>query len=361
VTSRAALPSFFPAFLLVLAALATAPAGHASGPAEAPAFSALHVEGKQLLNAQGQPVQLHGVNYSGTEYACIQGWGIFSGPSDGASVAAMKTWNVNAVRIPLNEDCWLGINDAPVQYAGDSYRQAIAGYIDLLRQNGLYAILDLHWSAPGSMQATSTAPMPDRDHAPDFWTSVATTFKGNDTVVFDLFNEPWPDNQDSPAAWTCWRDGGSCSGVPFEAAGMQTLIDAVRATGATNVIALSGVSYGNALSGWLSYAPNDPLGNVVAAWHVYSFNVCSALSCFNSTASAVAAHVPLVVTEIGAVCNDGFMAMATEWLDGKDAGYLAWTWNAWGSSCSSMALISDYSGTPTPYGDAYRTHLATRP
>ena len=22
----------------------------------------------------------------------------------------MKAWNINAVRVPLNEDCWLGIN-----------------------------------------------------------------------------------------------------------------------------------------------------------------------------------------------------------------------------------------------------------
>ena len=49
---------------------------------------AIHVSGKRLLNAGGHVVHLRGVNRSGTEYACVQGWGIFDGPSDAASVKA---------------------------------------------------------------------------------------------------------------------------------------------------------------------------------------------------------------------------------------------------------------------------------
>jgi cellulase (glycosyl hydrolase family 5) len=115
----------------------------------------------------------------------------------------------------------------------------------------------------------------DADHAPAFWSSVASAFIGNNAAIFELFNEPYPDNQqNSTAAWTCWRDGGTCSGVPFQAAGMQTLVSAVRA-GATNVIALGGVGYSDYLSQWLAYKPNDPLGDLAAAWHVYNFNACN--------------------------------------------------------------------------------------
>ena len=52
---------------------------------------ALHVSGGQVVDAGGAPVQLDGVNRSGTEYACAQGWGIFDGPSDTASVAAIAS------------------------------------------------------------------------------------------------------------------------------------------------------------------------------------------------------------------------------------------------------------------------------
>ena len=55
--------------------------------ASADAVSALHVDGNQLVDSSGLTVQVRGVNRSGTEYACIQGWGIFDGPSDAASRA----------------------------------------------------------------------------------------------------------------------------------------------------------------------------------------------------------------------------------------------------------------------------------
>jgi hypothetical protein len=80
-------------------------------------------------NADGLDVVLHGVNRSGTEYKCVQSGGIFDGPSDLASVAAIATWKVNAVRVPLNEACWLGINGAPAVFAGDNYKEAIASYV----------------------------------------------------------------------------------------------------------------------------------------------------------------------------------------------------------------------------------------
>ena len=47
----------------------------------------LRVVRNQLQNSAGNVVHLTGVNRSGTEYACIQGWGIFDGPSDDRSVA----------------------------------------------------------------------------------------------------------------------------------------------------------------------------------------------------------------------------------------------------------------------------------
>ena len=43
-----------------------------------------------VVDASGNVVQLHGVDRSGTEYACVQGWGLFDGPSDQASITAMK-------------------------------------------------------------------------------------------------------------------------------------------------------------------------------------------------------------------------------------------------------------------------------
>ena len=323
----------------------------------------LHVQGNQLQNSLGQRVVLHGVNRADLAYPCVQGWGLAEGPLDLASVLALKTWRINSVRVPLNEDCWLAINGVPSVYSGAIYQQTVKDYVNLLLQNGIYAIVDLHWSAPGTSKATGQQPMPDMDHSVTFWSQVATAFKGNNAVIFDLFNEPWPDSQqNTTAAWTCWRDGGTCPGVGFQAAGMQTLVNAVRATGATNVIDLGGVSYSNALSQWLAYKPNDPLNSLVAAWHVYNFNECSSLACYDSTAGVVAAQVPIITEEIGtSTCDPIFFNTLMSWLDAHQTGYLAWTWNTWPATCDMLSLITDWGGSPTQYGTLFKNHLIALP
>ena len=133
--------------------------------------------------------------------------------------------------------------------------------------------------------------MPDAQYTPTFWTQVATAFKGNNAVLFDLFNEPYPDaaNNFSNAteAWTCLRDGGTCTGIGYQVAGMQTLVNAVRATGATNVVMTGGLTWTNDLSQWLAYKPTDSTGNLMASWHSYNFNGCITTSCWNSTIATV--------------------------------------------------------------------------
>jgi endoglucanase len=320
------------------------------------AAAGLTVSGHQIL-LDGQPFQIRGVNRSGTEYACIQGWGIFDGPNDAASIAAIGTWGANAVRVPLNETCWLAINGAPAAYSGDAYHQAIADYVNVITGAGLVAIVELHWAAAGGDQATAQVPMPNRDHTPTFWSEVAQAFGSNPLVVFELYNEPYPDDMsDADAAWSCWRDGGSCPGITYQAAGMQELVTAVRATGATNLILLGGVQYSNSLTQWVARKPDDPLDNLAAAWHVYNFNLCSSPACYDQAAAGVLASYPVVTTEIGEDdCAGGFITELMGWLDDHGGSYLAWVWDTWGSC---LALVSDYSGTPNgTYGQTYRDHL----
>lgn len=329
-------------------------------PPPPPDTTGLHVIGNQIVNAAGEPVRLFGVNRSGSEYACIQGWGFFDGRTDQAAIDAIKSWKANAVRIPLNETCWLAINGAPATYSGENYRQAIEDYVARLLASGVTPILELHWAAPGTNQATGLTPMPNRDHSVDFWVSVASRFKGDNRIVFELYNEPYPDNNsNTTAAWTCWRDGGSCPGMSYQAAGMQELVDAVRSTGATNLILLGGVQYSNSLWRWAEFKPHDPASNLAAAWHIYNFNWYTTAAAWEEMAGSLAATTPIVATEIGEDDCSGFIRSVMTWLDGKGQSYLAWTWNLWGTSCGSIALVSDESGTPTQYGRTFRDHLAT--
>ncbi|HUZ25647.1 MAG TPA: cellulase family glycosylhydrolase, partial [Streptosporangiaceae bacterium] len=335
----------------------------------------LHVSGNKLVNASGQQVVLHGIDRSGTEYACVQGNGIFDGPNDQASITAMQSWGVTAVRVPLNEACWNAESYVTAADAGANYQAAIKAYVNLLNANGMVAILDLHWTdglytgnsaGCSSAQATCQKPMPDSAQSVPFWSSVASTFKGNDAVIFDLFNEPYPDRalSSETAAWQCWLNGGSSctAGISYPVAGMQTLVNTVRATGASNVIMLGGLAYSNDLTQWLSFKPTDPDNNLVASWHSYNFNTCSNQSCWTSQISPVIAQVPVIAGEIGENdCGDSYLNPLMSFLDSASTSYLAWAWNADFNCSSGPGLITDYTGTPTAYGAGYKSHLLTLP
>ncbi|HEX5120375.1 MAG TPA: cellulase family glycosylhydrolase [Pseudonocardiaceae bacterium] len=344
-------------------------AGGGTTPTGAPQ---LHVVGNKLEDATGSVVTLHGVNRSGAEFACVQGNGIFDGPVDQASITAIKSWGVTAVRVPVNEACWNAESYVEPQFAGATYQAAIKSYVNLLNSNGMDVILDLHWtdglytgnsSGCASAEATCQKPMPDAAQAVPFWSSVATTFKGNNSVIFDLFNEPFPSRAtgSETTGWQCWRDGGTCTGIGYPVAGMQSLVNAVRATGASNVIMLGGIEFSNDLTQWLQFEPTDPDNNLVASWHSYNFNTCSTQACWTSQIAPVAASVPLVAGEIGENdCAGGYITNLMSFLDGIGASYLGWTWNAWDCS-SGPSLISDYTGTPTPFGAAFKSHLLSLP
>src|SRR5437763_12172268 len=121
---------------LVLGCLAAASSALAAPPA-------VHVRGNALVDSGGHPMRLLGVNRSGAEYACIQGWGFFDGPVDDASVAAIASWHVNAVRLPLNEGCWLGLPGASATFSGAAYRRQIGDFVARLGHAGIVAGLDL--------------------------------------------------------------------------------------------------------------------------------------------------------------------------------------------------------------------------
>jgi endoglucanase len=335
----------------------------------------LHVSGNKLVDAKGNTVVLHGVDRSGTEYECVQGSGIFDGPNDQASITAIKSWGpVNAVRVPLNEACWNAESYVNSAYAGTNYINAIKSYVSLLNANGIVAILDLHWtdgtytgssSGCSSAEATCQKPMPDAAEAIPFWTSVANTFKGNDAVIFDLFNEPYAsraDNGNTAEGWQCWETGSPCTGISYPVAGMQQMINAVRSTGANNVLMLGGEEYSNDLTDWLQYEPTDPDHNLVASWHSYNFNTCSTQSCWTSEVAPVAASVPVVAGEIGENdCAGTYITPLTTWMESDGISFLAWAWNADFACSSGPGLITDYTGTPTAYGSAYKAILQALP
>jgi endoglucanase len=341
------------------------------------------IDGNHFVNGAGETIRLLGVDRPGTEYACEEGWadsdGDDSAVAAAADAAAIASWDANAVRVPLNEDCWLGINSQPSYGTASGYQQVVEQYVADLNADGIYAILDLHWSAPQTNVADGQRPMPD-DHSAAFWTSVADTFKANPAVVFDAFNEPYSpaadytDAASYPVSWSCWQSGGCTLPVTvdgtdpgadpqtYTAVGMQALVDAIRATGASQPILLGGLAYANDLSGWISHEPADPDHQLGASFHNYEGEACSTLTCWNDEIAPVAAQVPVVTGEFDEnqcpATGDDFDLAYMNWADETGISYLAWGWFVPDSSCDYQLI--DASDTPVaPNGTAVHDHLAS--
>jgi hypothetical protein len=319
----------------------------------------------------GKVVRLLGVDHAGTEYACVgggngsQGYGIFDGPSDDSLVMPMLAWKINAIRLTLNEACWLGIGVVNPKYSGTNYTSALKQFVSMIRSHGMYVILDLQWSAPGTNVGTGQQPMADADNSPAFWKSVATTFQDDLGVLFDIFNEPFLASGNIVGGtdpWECLQNGCTAqlqAGLSgnYMTAGTQSLVDAIRGTGAHNVVMVPGLAYTSDLSGWAAHKPTDATGNTAASLHLYNFNGCTDATCLNTHYQTLSQSVPLVTGENGENdCAHGFVDTYMTWADGLGISYLGWAWNPY--DCNSFpALVSDYNGTPTGYGQGLKAHL----
>ena len=350
---------------VVLASALALPGLAVNLPAAQASTLSIRVVGNHFVNQGGQTIRLLGVDRSGAEYECVDNNRVFDGPSNTASVKTMTSWHINAVRVPLNEDCWLGING--VTTSRTKYRNAIINYVATLQSFGLYVILDLHLAAPATNIPITQWPMADADHSPRFWKSVGATFKSNRAVLFDLYNEPYI------TSWECWLRGCSATYTPppqhkgekvtYQTAGMQELVEAVRSTGAPQALMLGGLQYSSNETGWLAHEPTDPDHQLVASFHTYNNTGCPE-SCWNATILPLTEHVPVVTGEFGDFgCVDTYIDEYMPWADAHGVSYLAWTWNSteapsyW--SCSEgPALITNYNGTPTAYGIGLKEHLA---
>lgn len=388
--------AFLLAGLAVVSGGADAKTPQPAVPASAATLS-VRVQGNRFIDANDKVVQMRGVNYGGFEFAAIQGWsgsdpsGGQAGQPGGPKWEALRAWKVNTLRIPLNEASWLGkpcTDTDGVKRNPDpsgNYQSSVKKQVTQATAAGLYVILDLHWSAPGKTCPMLQTQMANADHSIAFWTSVANSFKHNPAVVFELFNEPFMNFGFSGNDWEYMMKGtgGSFSSYPatsgkdnwqevkqpWAIASYQAMLDAVRATGATNVVLIGGMQYAQDLSGWLAHKPTDPLKQMGAAWHPYQLFESAwdhpypnfYPQVMTDAQNILKAGFPLVITEIGAkntpgTSNSPIITTMTRFADTHGIGVLGWGWNVWGAP--ENVLIKDVNGTPTDgYGRVFRDWL----
>jgi hypothetical protein len=370
-------------------------------------FSPLHVSGNRLENQSGQSVALHGVNRAGTEYSCTNGsGGFYDGTvsnlaAERTQIGYMEDWGINAEMITLNEDCWLGINGVSSSVSDSNgaptpgcsatqcpYANAIENIVSTDEADHIYPVISLFAIASGSTVSTGHDTLTDNSHAPLFWEEVADFFKSDPYVTFRLEQEPELYGG-TEADWQCWAQGDvsystssdntpptapTSTGSPdmcqskglsnYATVGMQSLVNIVRGTGASNIVMLPGLAYANMWSCGASQSPStcgalasatpavtDPDSNLMAEADVYpEGNTCGSTSCYNATYKPIAQVMPFVAGEMGENPANGYypttdVDVLMNWLDANGNGYFPYAWDPWAH------LIPSYGNNSAPVSD----------
>ena len=305
----------------------------------------LKVEGNKIVTAEGTVFRLQGVNVESLEWVA-KGENVLR-----TAKTAFVDWNANVIRLPVSDDFWFGRGRAPQSTSNDpeAYRQLIDNVVRLAAGQGGHVVLDLH-----------------RYHAPTdnyvaFWKDAAARYKNNPAVLFDLMNEP------GGISWDIWRFGGDVvdkpknggDAVTYHSPGMQGLLDAVRSTGAKNIVLAGGLGNAYDLSGIAQgYALEDKTGNgIVYSVHFYNWH-----KNWEKHFLFLADQYPLFVGETGADIKKMPFVPANQqedpatWVPDAlgmiDKYGLSWTAFSLHPK-STPVLISDWNYTPTAFWGAY--------
>lgn len=216
----------------------------------------------EAATAQAAPLEWRGISLSGAE------WGeklpfpgthgkdfVYPGV---ASTAYYQASGMNLMRIAFR---WERLQPVLGGELDAAELARLREFVDGTTARGLQVLLDPHNYAAYKEVRVGTAELPIAAFA-DFWRRLALQFKGNPRVQFGLVNEP--------------------HGLPTEtwAAAAQAAIDAIRATGATNLVTVPGNGYTGAWSWfestWYGSANaevmdrvHDPLNRMLFEVHQY--------------------------------------------------------------------------------------------
>lgn len=319
----------------------------------APAIGPYSVRGNLIVDGRGRPFFLHGVDRPSLEWACngqsLTGQAGIP-PSDFATIAG---WGANAVRLALNQDYWLSAKGHQVDPSErcPGYVATVEAAVTEIEAHGMAVILDLHASDPGSpLRQAGAQPMPDESSVL-FWQSVASTFRSNGNVFFELFNEP------HGVSWPVWQQGGAVTsgGITYRSVGMQRLVDAVRATGAHNLVIVDGPDFGATLQG----LPSHPLTGegVVYAVHPYAGVDGTDPAVWQQRFGFLTAGKVVVATEFGdqQPGDTPYDQRILAFFRTHGMGWTAWAW--WAGGPRFPSLVSSAAGTCVDAGCADETAL----
>jgi endoglucanase len=198
-----------------------------------------HTSGNQILDSNGNPVRIAGVNWYGFETPDEIAHGLWAQDYH-AIINDIKNLGYNTIRIPFSNQMvetpivpqnLSFYNTGPINtdLSGLNSLQILDKIIAYAGQEGLKVILDDHRSEAGESAEQNglwyTSAYPSSAWVND-WVTLAKRYAGNPTVVgFDLRNEPHTPAGDTYAQGATWGTGNTATDIrlAYEQAGNAIL------------------------------------------------------------------------------------------------------------------------------------------
>jgi aryl-phospho-beta-D-glucosidase BglC (GH1 family) len=293
-------------------------------------------------------VMLRGLNRSGLEYSEPDEQGFLSAAE--ISRAEIRTivneWGANVIRLTFNQD-W--VLHGRGNWTAESYRAALDQVIRWTSECGAYTILDLQWldaDHPYGGGRNFVAPLPNMQSL-ELWNVLATRYRDEPAVLYDIFNEPHDRLPDDP--YPLNREDGTTYPAEKYSVTMEDwqpwarrLIQSIREVNPDSLVLVSGINWGYDLRGM----PMD-IPNLVYSTHVYPVKGWDWEGAFGH----LAATAPVFAAEWGG--DDGDLRWGKKlaaYFDRLAMGWTAWSWH------NDPLIVRKYA--PTPFGEIVRSRLS---
>jgi uncharacterized repeat protein (TIGR02543 family) len=262
----------------------------------------LSVSGTNLVNENGDPVQLRGMSSHGPQ------WFSYCYNYD-AMEAMVNDWGVDIFRLAMyvEEDGYV--------LDPEFWKSWIDDMVNLTGQFGVYSLIDWHVHDPGD-------PWADIDEARDFWDHMSRTHAGKEHVLYEICNEP---------------NGVDWARVKSYA---EDIIPIIRANDPNAVIIVGTPNW----SQDVDIASQNPLtySNIMYALHFYSGTHGQSLR--QKAETAMNNGAAIFVTEWGTSQANGdggpYLTESDTWLSWMQTNNLSWcNWSYADKEEVSAALV----------------------
>ncbi|MEV6302294.1 cellulase family glycosylhydrolase [Actinoplanes sp. NPDC051861] len=278
----------------------------------AQAATGFTVSGTRILDGNGNPFVMRGVNHAHTWYAS----------QTSSSLANIAALGANTVRVVLGSGQRWTANPA----------SDVANVISQCKANRLICVLEVH-DTTGYGEQSGAATL---SQAVDYWISIKSALDGQENyVILNIGNEPYG-NGSASANW---------------AADTRSAITRLRSAGFQHQIMVDAPNWGQ---DWQFYMRDnaasvfaaDPNRNTVFSIHMYGvFDTAAEINDYLGRFQT--ANLPIVVGEFGFNHSDGDPDEDTIFAttQSRGIGYLGWSWSGNGGGVEYLDMVTNFNAS----------------